>query len=470
MTCRWWSASTCTPTSRPRWWSKRMRSLPTAPTPMSIWPTPAAPPRTISRNCCKTKRRLAKAFRQLPFLIPISWQCTNDQPARGIYQKLAALQSDAVPTLSFCPGFPAADFLHCGPSVFAYGVTQADADTIADKLVALIEGHENDFDGRIYSPDEGVRHAMELAKPPASPSSSPTPRTIRAPAAIPIPRACCVRWSATRRPAPRSARSMIPPPPRPPMPQALARSSTLALGGKSGISGDAPYEETFVVERLSDGQVRGARSLLRRPRHGHGAVGLLADRRRARGREFAQGAARGPVDVSLCRHRAQRQQAILVNKSSVHFRADFEPIAEKLLICAAPGAMPADTSALPWTKLRPGIRLKPNGPAFVTSVNSRSHSPRHRITRNAQLSTASKALPTNSPPSAGICTPIPRSASRRSAPRGSSPKSSRNGASRFIAGSAAPAWSACSRARAQARGASGFAPIWTRCRWKKTPI
>jgi len=33
---------------------------------------------------------------------------------------------------------------------------------------------------------------------------------------------------------------------------------------------------------------------------------------------------------------------ILVNKSSVHFRADFEPIAEKLLICAAPGAMPAD--------------------------------------------------------------------------------------------------------------------------------
>jgi len=31
-------------------------------------------------------------------------------------------------------------------------------------MVALIEGHENDFDGRIYSPDDGVRHAMELAK------------------------------------------------------------------------------------------------------------------------------------------------------------------------------------------------------------------------------------------------------------------------------------------------------------------
>ena len=42
--------------------------------------------------------------------------------------------------------------------------TQADADAAADKLAALIEGHEDDFDGRIYSPDEGVRHAMELAK------------------------------------------------------------------------------------------------------------------------------------------------------------------------------------------------------------------------------------------------------------------------------------------------------------------
>ena len=56
----------------------------------------------------KTKARFAKAFRQLPFLIPISWQCTNDQPTMGIYQKLAALESDAVPTLSFAPGFPAA--------------------------------------------------------------------------------------------------------------------------------------------------------------------------------------------------------------------------------------------------------------------------------------------------------------------------------------------------------------------------
>src|SRR6201986_3961532 len=32
----------------------------------------------------KSKRRLAKAFRQLPFLIPISWPRTNDQPTKSI--------------------------------------------------------------------------------------------------------------------------------------------------------------------------------------------------------------------------------------------------------------------------------------------------------------------------------------------------------------------------------------------------
>src|SRR6202051_3901432 len=112
----------------------------------------------------RTKQRFAKAFRQLPFLIPISWQCTNDRPTKGIYRKLAALTNDAVPTLSFAPGFPAADFCHCGPSVFAYGATQADADAAADTIVTLIESHEDDFAARIYTRAEGVLHAMELAK------------------------------------------------------------------------------------------------------------------------------------------------------------------------------------------------------------------------------------------------------------------------------------------------------------------
>src|SRR5450755_4605806 len=117
----------------------------------------------------RTGQKFAKAFRQLPFLIPISWQCTNDQPTKGIYEKLRALQGDAVPTLSFAPGFPAADFPDCGATVFAYGRTQADADAAADSITALVASHESDFGGRIYTPDEGVGHAMELARRASKP-------------------------------------------------------------------------------------------------------------------------------------------------------------------------------------------------------------------------------------------------------------------------------------------------------------
>ncbi|WP_315737467.1 MULTISPECIES: M81 family metallopeptidase [unclassified Bradyrhizobium] len=311
----------------------------------------------------RAKAPLAKAFRQLPFLIPISWQCTNDQPTKGIYEKLAALQSEAVPTLSFAPGFPAADFAHCGPSVFAYGRTQADADAAADAIAAIVAGHEDDFDGRIYAPDDGVRHAMTLAKTatrpiviadtqdnPGAGGDSDTTGMLRA---------------LVRNRASRAAIGMIYDPQAALAAHAAGEGATvtLSLGGKSGIPGDAPFEESFIVEKLSDG-----RFVAPGPFYG--------------GRKMEMGPSAclriGDVRVVVASHKSQladqemyrfvgiepTAQAILVNKSSVHFRADFEPIAEHLLICAAPGAMPADPSTLPWTSLRPGVRLKPNGPAF----------------------------------------------------------------------------------------------------------
>ncbi|UYO55040.1 M81 family metallopeptidase [Rhodopseudomonas palustris] len=312
----------------------------------------------------RSGQKFAKAFRQLPFLIPISWQCTFDQPTKGIYDKLAALESEAVPTLSFAPGFPAADFPDCAPSVFAYGRTQADADAAADAVAALVSGHEDDFDGKIYSPDEGVKHAIELARTAAKPiiiadtqdnpgagGDSDTTGMLRA---------------LVRNNAQRAAIGVIYDPDAAKAAHAAGVGAvlSLALGGKSGIPGDAPFEEIFVVEQLSDG-----RFVAPGPYFG--------------GREMEMGPSAclriGGVRVVVASHKAQladqamyryvgiepTAQAILVVKSSVHFRADFQPIAERLLICAAPGAMPADTAVLPWQRLRPGMRVKPNGQPFV---------------------------------------------------------------------------------------------------------
>jgi microcystin degradation protein MlrC len=314
----------------------------------------------------RTTQKFAKAFRQIPFLIPISWQCTNDEPCKSIYAELAALQSDAVPTLSFAPGFPAADFPDCGATVFAYGRTQAAADGAADKITALVTGHEGDFDGRIFTPDDGVRYAMELAKHAGKPvviadtqdnpgagGDSDTTGMLRA----------LVRNGATR-----AAIGVIVDPESATAAHAAGAGATvtLALGGKSGIAGDAPYENTFVVEALSDGRFIAPGPYFGGSRMNLGPSACL----RIGGVRVVVGSRKAQLaDQAMFRFVGIEPtgQSILVNKSSVHFRADFEPIAEKIIICAAPGAMPADTAALPWTRLRAGIRVKPNGPAFAPS-------------------------------------------------------------------------------------------------------
>ena len=56
---------------------------------------------------------------------------------------------------------------------------------------------------------------------------------------------------------------------------------------------------------------------------------------------------------------------ILVNKSSVHFRADFTPIAHNIIVAESPGPMIADPINLPWKNLKSGIRVRPNGPEFI---------------------------------------------------------------------------------------------------------
>lgn len=310
-----------------------------------------------------TKRRFAKAFQQLPFLIPISWQCTDMEPCKSIYANLATLESEAVPTLSFAPGFPAADFPDCGPVVIAYGQTQADADGAANTVFKLVADQESAFDGRIFAPDEGVVHAMALAttarKPIVIADTQDNPGAGGDSDTIGMLRAL-LKNGATKAAIgvivdPESARAAHAAGP--------GQSVTLALGGKSGIPGDAPLQEMFVVEQISDG-----RFIAPGPYFGGSQMNLgpsaclrIGDVRIVVGSRKAQLA-----DQAMFRFVGiePTEQSILVNKSSVHFRADFEPIAEEIIVCAAPGAMPADTAALPWTRLRPDVRVRPNGPTF----------------------------------------------------------------------------------------------------------
>ncbi len=65
-----------------------------------------------------------------------------------------------------------------------------------------------------------------------------------------------------------------------------------------------------------------------------------------------------------------KDQRILGLKSTVHFRADFGPLAEDILVVVAPGFHVVDTTKYAYQRLRPGVRLYPLGPPFTRSAVS----------------------------------------------------------------------------------------------------
>ena len=304
-----------------------------------------------------------KALRQLPFLIPLTWQCTLMEPARSIYEELDGFEKDGVVSVTFTPGFPAADIADCGASVIAYAASQAAAERAADRLASRVADSERDFAGRLWSPDEAVQAAMAksrsarrpivLADTQDNPGAGGTSDTTGLLEALVRNRPdgavlAVVADGESARIAHQAG---------------SGAEVALAMGGKSGAPGQRPFHGRFTVERLGDGDFVGTG-----PMWGgvHCRLGPMALLRIGGVRVIVAEKKLQAADQSIFRHLGVEpaEEKILGLKSSVHFRADFQPIAEEILVVAAPGAMLADPALLPWRKLRSGVRLNPLGPEF----------------------------------------------------------------------------------------------------------
>ena len=309
-----------------------------------------------------------KAFRKLPFLIPLSWQCTMIEPAASIYRLLGELENEpGMISLSFTPGFPPADIWECGPAVVTYAETQAAADRAADRLAAKVIESEAAFAGRIWQPDEAVEHAMRLARSATRPVILAD--TQDNPGAGTNAETMGMFEALLRHHAEGAVFGLVADA------EAAAEAHQagegaildLAVGNKTPVPGFAPFRGRFKVERLGSGSFTATGPFYRGSRMQLGPMALLScDGVRLVVASRKQQAA----DQSMFRHLGVEpvDQKILVLKSSVHFRADFQPIAEEVLVVAAPGGNPADHLQLPYKHLRPGLRLMPLGPAFAPRV------------------------------------------------------------------------------------------------------
>lgn len=306
--------------------------------------------------------RLQWAARRLPFLIPINAMCTMAEPAQGAYRMLGMAEAGQNVALSFAPGFPAADFPECGGMVWGYG-GDARVERAVDGLARHIVDREAQWVVPFLAPEEAVRRAQwigaQASRPvviadtqdnPGGGGDSNTTGMLRALVA------CNAQDAAIG--------LMVDPAAAQAAHQAGAgRSITIGLGGQSGVPGDAPFYETFRVEQLSDGRCRYDGPMM----HGKITDAGPSARLSIGGVQIVVSTYKDQMlDRNLYRMAGVQPEAmkILVNKSSVHFRADFQPIAEAILVAKAPGPLCADPADFPWTRLAPGMRLRPLGPAF----------------------------------------------------------------------------------------------------------
>ena len=308
-------------------------------------------------------RPVGRALRKAPFLIPLNGQCTLVEPSRSVVE-LSRVAEEGLVNLSYLAGFPPSDLHWCGPSVVAHAWTQADADRAADAMLLRIVAEEANFAEVMVSPEEGVARAIEVSKTTKRPvvlaDTQDNPGCGGTADATGLLKAlvsanaqgavmgflCDAQAAAAAHAAGEGAQIPI------------------ALGGRSGPAGVTPFEATFTVTRLgegkfkTDGAVSGGRNIDVGPMAllTLGGVSVVVTSKRLQAYDQA-----GFRHVGI----EPAKQKILALKSTCHYRAEFEPIAEEVIVVLAPGYYLADPTLYPFRKLRAGVRLKPLGAAFA---------------------------------------------------------------------------------------------------------
>lgn len=305
----------------------------------------------------RRKTPLAKAFRQVDYLIPITSQCTLDGPMAEAMAARAAIEAESgAAELALCFGFPYADFPDCGPAIAAFAARPEAAEAAAAALAAAFARLEPVFAQPILPAAEAVAMALKLAS-----GEGRGPVVIADTQDNPGGGGHGDTTGLLAELVAQGATGAVLGPLNDAASAAAAHAAgegaeiALALGGASD---GAPLAVTARVLRLSDGRFTctgpmtggnaadlGPSALL-----GIGGVEVLVVSRKMQAH-----------DQAIFRHIGVEpaMRRILALKSSVHFRADFGPIASHVLVAAAPGPVVADPAVLPFTRLRPGLRLRP---------------------------------------------------------------------------------------------------------------
>jgi microcystin degradation protein MlrC len=317
----------------------------------------------------KDRRPLYKAYRQIDFLIPLVWQCTLNEPTRGVFDLIGEIEAggashnQGIVSITHTPGFPPADIAQCGPALVVYGHDREAAELAADRIAAAIRAREPEFAGRLYTPDEAVAEALRIAagatRPVVLADIQDNPGAGGTSDTVGLLRALIAHKAAG------AAIGMIVDPGAAEAAAAAGAGAMLGrgIGAAIGYAGETPVAADWRIVRVESGDFVGSGPMYGGARFHIGPMALLRDE--ASGVLAVLASKRiQAVDQEMFRHVGVEpaETPILALKSTVHFRAHFQPIAEAVLVVQSPGAHVTDPAELPYRHLRRGVRLRPMGP------------------------------------------------------------------------------------------------------------
>ena len=310
----------------------------------------------------KRGERLEKSLQTLDYLTGIPSQCSFVEPCRSIYAEVAR---DRQSTLSFTPGFPMADFPDCGMAVFGYGFDQDSVAKAVQRLRGQVADAEKDFALELHEPDDAVRRARSRGEPGAPVVLADTQDN---PGAGGNGDTTGLLRSLIGQNAQDAVLGLLIDPQAAKRAHEAGEGRTLvfSLGGLSRVPGDSPFAGEFSIEKLGEGKFTCTGPMFKGFRMNLGPMALLRSKTAPGVRVALASRKCQAADQEMFRHLGvePRRSRVLALKSSVHFRADFEPIAKEVLVVKSPGPALADPTEFKWTRLRRGVRLRPLGPVF----------------------------------------------------------------------------------------------------------
>ena len=311
-------------------------------------------------------KKLHKQMYKLPFLIALNAQCTELEPTQSCMNLLEQLEQNNPVQMNFTPGFPAADFAECGGCIWGYSENAVQLDQAMQRYIAHVLQQETHWNMGFLSPDHAVQQALQLYQQHHSTKPVVIADTQDNPGAGGDSNTTGMLSALHRHQVKNALIGLIVDPAV--VQQAyqleLGQHFYAQLGGTSGIAGDAPFSAKFKIKAYSDGKFSYGGPMMHGVEADIGPSVLLE----IDGIEIAVSSYKAQLlDRNMFRifGVVPQDKSIIVVKSSVHFRADFQDMAAAILVAKAPGAMKADPNDLPWQKIEPDRRLVPMGESLA---------------------------------------------------------------------------------------------------------